>query len=179
MNEKIVQEILHELFSSLETLDTQSAAILEFLKDKGIGSEKDLAPYLERAGNASSVRWRAVRVRIEYLLNSATQAAEQDARKESPKSPQSREESNDRSTEAARSKETEKGAQGAQPVGSSNETETSEANSGSEKNRQPQANNSDGTGDADANKDQSNKAKEGLDRPGGKTEKKKTEKNAA
>ncbi len=55
MNEKIVHEILHELFSSLETLDTQSTAILQFLKDKGIGSEEDLAPYLEQAGDASSL----------------------------------------------------------------------------------------------------------------------------
>ena len=99
MNEKIVQEILHELFSALETLDTQSAATLQFLKDKGIGSEEDLAPYLEKAGNGSSVRWRAVRVRIEYLLSSAMQATERDARKESPKPQESPEESKHRNTD--------------------------------------------------------------------------------
>jgi hypothetical protein len=120
MNEKIVREILHELFSSLESLDTQSTAILQFLKDKGIGSEEDLAPYLEQAGNASSVRWLGVRVRIEYLLSTAMQAAEREASKESAKPQEGREEPKDKTTETSRSKETEKGAQGAQSVGSGN-----------------------------------------------------------
>jgi hypothetical protein len=37
------------------------------LQDQGIGGEK-LAPYLERAGNASNVKMRAARKRMEYLL---------------------------------------------------------------------------------------------------------------
>jgi hypothetical protein len=41
---------------------------MELLKDEGIGTEEKLKPYLERAGNASSVKWRAARVRMEYLL---------------------------------------------------------------------------------------------------------------
>ncbi|MGA8539117.1 MAG: hypothetical protein WB566_06425, partial [Terriglobales bacterium] len=57
-------------------------AILEFLKEKGIASEEELQRHLEQAGNASSVRWRAVRVRIEYLLSSALKAAERDAQVE-------------------------------------------------------------------------------------------------
>jgi NAD-dependent DNA ligase len=84
MNEKIVQEILDELFSSLEALETRSAAVLQFLKDKGIAKAEELAPYLEQAGNASSVRWLAARVRIEHLLAGAMKSAE-DTTKESPK----------------------------------------------------------------------------------------------
>lgn len=88
MDEEIVQQIVDELFSSLEPLDTQSAALLQFLKAKGIAGEEELAPYLEQAGTASSVRWLAARVRIKSLIASAmrteeTKPAEQRAEKKS------------------------------------------------------------------------------------------------
>src|ERR1700722_12377620 len=86
MDEKIVQEILHELLSSLETLDAQNMAVLQFLKDKGIANEKEFAAYLEQAGNASNVKWRAAGARIDYLVSGAIKAAEQERKKEVPKS---------------------------------------------------------------------------------------------
>ena len=89
MDEKIVQEVLHELFSSLEALETQSSAVLQFLKDKGLANDEEFSPYLERAGNASGVRWLAARVRIEYLLAGAMKAAEEDAAKQAPKAVES------------------------------------------------------------------------------------------
>jgi hypothetical protein len=92
MDEKIVQEILHELSSSLEALDTQSAAVLQLLKSKGIANEDELASHLEQARKATSVRWLAVRVRIDYLLSSAIKAAEQDANKEPSKPTENRQE---------------------------------------------------------------------------------------
>ncbi len=67
-NTNPLQEIFDELFSLLESLETQSMAVVQFLKDQKIGNDKKLAPYLEQAGNASSVKWRAARVRMEYLL---------------------------------------------------------------------------------------------------------------
>jgi hypothetical protein len=106
MDEKIVHEILHELFASLEALDTQSTAILQFLKDKGIANEEELASHLEQAGKGSSVRWLAVRVRMNYLLSSALKTAEQDAKKESPKPTENRQEAK----LATKQKETAKGA---------------------------------------------------------------------
>jgi hypothetical protein len=79
MDEKIMQEIFHEFISSLEALDTQNSAISQFLKDKGIVPPKELAPYLEQAGNASSVRWLGTRVRIDYLFSSAAKEEDDDA----------------------------------------------------------------------------------------------------
>ena len=82
MDEKIVQEILQELFSSLERVETQSSALLQFVKDKGITNDEELAPYLERAGNASGVRWLAARVRMEHLIAGAMKAEHEKAKKE-------------------------------------------------------------------------------------------------
>jgi hypothetical protein len=93
MNEKIAQEILHELFPAFEALETQSAALLQLLKDKGIANEEELAAHFEQAGKASSVRWLAVRVRIDYLLSSAMKTAEQDVKRESPKATETSRES--------------------------------------------------------------------------------------
>ena len=68
MNNETMKEILNELFSHLERLETQNEAILQFLKEKKRVTDKQLAPYLEQAGNASNVKWRAARVRIDHLL---------------------------------------------------------------------------------------------------------------
>jgi hypothetical protein len=115
MNENIAQEILHDLFSSLEDLETQSAAILQFLKSKGIASDQELAPFIEQAGNASSVRWRGVRVRIDYLLASAMKNAEESGKKEStaPASSQGNEKPKD-NIETSTKKESEESASPAQ-----------------------------------------------------------------
>ena len=69
MNNEAMKEVLNELFSHLEKLETQNEAILQFLKEKKRVTDKQLAPYLEQAGNASNVRWRAARVRIERMLS--------------------------------------------------------------------------------------------------------------
>jgi hypothetical protein len=68
MDEKIVKEILDTLFSSLEETDARSTAALQFLKDKGLATDQELAPTLKQAENSASVRWRAARARIDYLL---------------------------------------------------------------------------------------------------------------
>ena len=79
MDEEILKQIFDELLTSLEPLEAQNAALLQFLKDKGIATDEDLAPYLERAGNTSNVRWRAVRVRTAALISSAMKPADQPA----------------------------------------------------------------------------------------------------
>ena len=81
MDEEIVKQILDELFSSFEDSETQSAALLLFLKDQGIATEEKLAPYFKQAANTSEVRWRAARVRMGALLASALKTAEPAAEK--------------------------------------------------------------------------------------------------
>jgi cytoskeletal protein RodZ len=76
MDEQIIQDILAEVFSALEPLDAQSAAILQFLKAKGLATDDELAPFLQQARNASNVRWLAARVRIGSLLNSALKSVD-------------------------------------------------------------------------------------------------------
>ena len=56
MDEEILQQIFDELLSSFEPLETQTAALVQFLKAKGIATDEELAPFLEQAGNASNVR---------------------------------------------------------------------------------------------------------------------------
>src|ERR1700733_846826 len=116
MDENVVREMLHELFASLEALETQSSAIMQFLKDKGISNEEELAPYQERAGNASNVRWLAARVRMDHLLSSAMKTPEKETRKEPPKVTENSQEANagsDRSDVKENKKDPESTEQGA------------------------------------------------------------------
>jgi hypothetical protein len=77
MDENITANLLNELSSALESSETQSAALLQFLKDKGIVTDEEFAPYLERASNAANVRAVAARLRMKSLLSSAIRTAEE------------------------------------------------------------------------------------------------------
>ena len=92
MDDKVARLILDELFSSLEVLETQTAAVLQFLKEKASASDEQLAPFLEQAGKASSTKRRAARVRIDYLISGIAdppqKAVERDVAKGEKKPPE-------------------------------------------------------------------------------------------
>ena len=81
------KEAYGELTTYLEYLETQTRALLHFLKDDGIVTDEKLAPYLEQASKASEVRMRAVRARMDRLFTaedkakSATDVVPQDTNK--------------------------------------------------------------------------------------------------
>jgi len=85
MDVRVAQELLNELGSSLENLETQQAALLQLLKDKRMVTDEELAPYLNQAGNASSVRWRAAHVRLEHIFSAAAPKEQQTAKPEERK----------------------------------------------------------------------------------------------
>jgi hypothetical protein len=68
MDAETTSQILDELIPTFQALDTRSTAILQLLKDKGHANDQQLAPYLEAADDACSVRWLAIRLRLERLL---------------------------------------------------------------------------------------------------------------
>jgi hypothetical protein len=73
----VAEQVLNEFIPSLEALEAQSGAILQFLKEKGIATDEQLAPYLEQARSASNVRWLAVRLRMNRLLTPAFKTGEE------------------------------------------------------------------------------------------------------
>ncbi|HZS29420.1 MAG TPA: hypothetical protein VFB76_19500 [Candidatus Angelobacter sp.] len=90
MDSQSIKEVFKELYSHLERLETQNTAILLFLKEKKRVTDKQLAPYLEQAGNAANVKWRAERVRMEFLLTrtDALTGSSEETENESSASPE-------------------------------------------------------------------------------------------
>ena len=83
MDAKLAEQILEELVPTLEALDTQSTAITRFLKDKGIATDAEFAPYLEQAASTSNVRWRAIGLRMKRLFALAEKEAEKKSEEQS------------------------------------------------------------------------------------------------
>ena len=106
MDSAITDEILDEVSSVLQRVEAQSTAILELIKEKGIASEDELTPYLQRANEASSVRWRATRVRLEHLLSGLEKRDQQSKpeRKEKEGAKEEKEEHRDETTQSAGAK---------------------------------------------------------------------------
>lgn len=84
MDSEVINEILEELSSAMQRVEAQSAAVLELVQKKGIATQEELAPYLERASASSSVRWTATRARLGRLLEGLEQRQRQENAKGSP-----------------------------------------------------------------------------------------------
>jgi hypothetical protein len=69
MSRNPAEDVLNELLPYFEALDTQNAALVQFLKDKRVVSDEQLAPYLERAAKASNVKWFGARLRMGRLFS--------------------------------------------------------------------------------------------------------------
>ena len=130
MDDKLAQQVFEELLPSLEALDTKCAAILQFLKTKGIVTDDELAPYFEQAGNASSVRWRAARVRINHLL-SATQASEKEKDKDKASSSSEASEKKSEATIVKQSTEADAGKSEKDGSAGQKNADTAQANAAS------------------------------------------------
>jgi hypothetical protein len=100
MSADLAQELLNELGSSLEKLETQHTALLQFLRDQGIVTDDQLAPYLTQAGKASNVRWLGARIRLEHLFSAEKHREEQVAEKEQHKAEVAQAPSQDHGKEA-------------------------------------------------------------------------------
>lgn len=92
MDTNPIREAFEELFPYLEALETRTAALLQFVKDKKLMTDEKFAPYLEQAGNASNIKWLAARKRIEYLLSSLEKDFVKDEESKSQKSDEAEEE---------------------------------------------------------------------------------------
>ena len=84
MDEQTIKQIFDELLTSLEPLETNSVALINFIKAKGLATDEELAPFLEQAGNAANIRWLAVRVRTDALISNATKPSEPEKESAAP-----------------------------------------------------------------------------------------------
>ncbi len=118
------EQVINELFPYFEALETRSLAILQFLKDKGLTTDEQFAPYLEQAANASSVKWLAARVRVERLVASALREQKDSGKAEETKAEPQAGKKADESSEDKRTEQSE--AKGNQPETGESESKPSE-----------------------------------------------------
>jgi hypothetical protein len=127
MNDDAVKETFDELFTLLEALETQSAAILQCLRDQGITPDEKLGPYLEQAGKASNVKWRAARMRMEYLFSPTKKGVTGATEKKEPREDGDKGENEDKQAKHAESQTKEDRAAEKQKVAKANANQQPDA----------------------------------------------------
>lgn len=141
MDKKLIEEILDELIPTFEAMEAQSAAVLMFLKDKELATDYQLAPYLRQAADASNVRWRATRVRMERLLSAAMKesvAVKEEKQEVKPKEAKAEEEPEQKTEEKpSRPDHATLAQQGTKPVEREKEHEAVPAAAAKDKDNNP------------------------------------------
>jgi len=105
----VAQQFLDELLPVFESLEAQTNAILRLVKDSGMATDQDLAPYLQQAGDAAGVKWRAARLRFSRLLSLMERSEDQAA--------DTRKQSKEAEAEQTQAKTLERGRQGDSEAG--------------------------------------------------------------
>jgi hypothetical protein len=139
MDPDVIEQVLDQLLPALEATEAQTAALVQFLKAKGVLTEEEFAPFLEQAGNASNVRARVARVRIKKILSSALMNAKTEASKEEKQDEKSAP-SEDKAQRADWQKEPSTGGEpvqntGAEKAGSKSSDRSGDGERGNEKPR--------------------------------------------
>jgi len=80
MDLQALEEVVDELVSSIEAVEAQATAAVQFLKAQGLATDEQLTPYMQQAGTASNVKWRAARLRLKRILSSAVKEEERSAK---------------------------------------------------------------------------------------------------
>lgn len=127
--EETLTELVDDILQMFQLAESRSAALLQLLKDKGIVSDDELAPYLEQAANASSVKRRAARVRFESSIKSATKGIDEVAQQSAKKAVEEslgHDNRGEGSKEAKKEKDKERVERAESPESQSNQAPSSE-----------------------------------------------------
>jgi hypothetical protein len=155
MDDDPVEQVVNELFPYFEALEARSAAILQLLKDKGLTTDEQFAPYLEQAGNGSNVKWLAARIRVQRLLSSKVKAEkekdlakEEEAKTKQPSAEETPGTSAEQNSEQDSKQDSEQSAQQNKEERSASKSTEPDARKSLEKPREQVSQN---TADSDAN----------------------------
>ena len=102
MDENVIDEFLESILSALASAETQSAALLQVLRETKNVSEEQLTKAMDQASNATEIKMRATRLRLKRILTAAISELEkQQTKKEDKVEPEKKKPEQDDSGKAA------------------------------------------------------------------------------
>lgn len=70
MDEKLIDEILDAVLPPIEAAESQTNALIQLLRERGILTDDDFHRFQEQAENASEIKSRAMRLRLKRIFES-------------------------------------------------------------------------------------------------------------